>query len=50
MKRKVLQFLADQIIKKLKSVPNHNDYMFDKWLSIGFALNKFCIDRDIYLN
>jgi len=49
MKIKVLQYIADQIIKKMKSIPKDNIGMFEKWMSIGFMFNDYCINRNIYL-
>ncbi|MBC8147227.1 MAG: hypothetical protein H8E98_04510 [Bacteroidetes bacterium] len=49
MKIKVLQYIADLIIKKMESIPKDNAKHFERWTVIGFILNDYCINRNIYL-
>ena len=50
MKRKVLQYIADGIIKRMESIPLNNDSSFERWFNLGMEFNKICTGLDIYLD
>jgi len=45
MKKKIPQYIADAIIKKLEKCKTEESFLF--YIEIGFWLDSFCID---YLN
>ena len=50
MKRKVLQYIADGIIKRMESIPLNNDSSFERWFNLGIEFNRICTGLDIYLD
>ena len=48
MKRKVLQFFADLIIKSLEH--EKNERAFESLMRIGIYLDFYCVERGIYLD
>jgi len=47
MKERILQKIADHIIKMIKTAPTDKAIKF--WYNIGMNFNLFCVNQDIYL-